>query len=162
MFVGFTSVISPAPAEISASFTAFVVGTERGSSPIDADVLKNAAVPKVRFPIVPPEPLINVVWLPLPNADKFVKVIPWNVGESADCKPVSTSVCVPFIVALTVPCDGELNVELETIPLPSVIWVEPLTVPLGSEDITCAEPLITSSTFNLSFTLLSEYWLILE
>ena len=106
MFVGFTSVISPAPALIKASFTALVVGIENASSPIEAETLKNAAVPKVRFPIVPPEPLINVVRLPAPNADKLLNVIPWNVGESPLCNPVSTSVSVPLIVALTVPCVG--------------------------------------------------------
>ena len=47
-----------------------------------------------------------------------------NVGESPVCKPVSTSVLAPFIVALTVPCDGDENVE----------------------------PLITVSASNLAFT----------
>jgi hypothetical protein len=35
--VEFTAVISPAPAATKASFTAFVVGTELGSSAIEAD-----------------------------------------------------------------------------------------------------------------------------
>jgi len=43
-------------------------------------------------------------------------VSPANVGESPDCRPVSTSVCTPLTVALTVPCEGELKVEPETIP----------------------------------------------
>jgi hypothetical protein len=64
-------VISPAPAEINASFTAFVVGIELGSSAIEAETLKNAAVPKTLFPIVPPEPLINVVCWPVPRVFKF-------------------------------------------------------------------------------------------
>ena len=46
---GLTSVISPAPAEINASFTAFVVGIELGSSAIEAETLKNAEVPKTLF-----------------------------------------------------------------------------------------------------------------
>ena len=54
-----------------------------------------------------------------------------KLGESADCKPVSTSVFTPLIVALTVPCDGELNAELLNTPSPSF----DKNVPLN-----CAEP----------------------
>ena len=47
----------------------------------------------------------------LPDRVRFV-----NSGLSPVCSPVSTSVVAPLIMALTVPCDGEENAELEIIP----------------------------------------------
>ena len=38
--------------------------------------------------------------------------MPSNDGVSVVCNPLSTSLLIPLIVALIVPCDGELNAEL--------------------------------------------------
>ena len=108
--VEFTAVISPAPAATKASFTAFVVGIELGSSAIEADTLRNAAVPIVLF-FNNPLTSNNTSKSVEPPAATLESVNVLNVGESACCNPVSTSVFTPFIVALTVPCDGEENVE---------------------------------------------------
>ena len=89
--------------------------------------------------------------------DTLFKVIPANDGESVDSNPKSILVFVPLTLDVNEPCWFDTKVELEIIPLPSVICEEPLTVPLGSEDITCAEPESTPSTFNFVFTLVSEY-----
>lgn len=45
-----------------------------------------------------------------------VKVKEENVGLSPVWRPVSISVLAPFIVALTVPCEGELNEEPDITP----------------------------------------------
>ena len=107
-FEVFTDVISPAPASTNASFTAFVVGIELGSSAIDADTLRNAAVPIVLF-LVNPLTLNNASKSVAPPAATFESVNVVNSGESPVCNPVSTSVFTPLIVALTVPCDGDEN-----------------------------------------------------
>ena len=72
-------------------------------------------------------------------------VNPANVGESPVCNPVSTSACTLLIVARTVPCDGEVNVELDTIfdgTLLNPVYdtcPELDTVPAGNNEVTCAE-----------------------
>ena len=72
--------------------------------------------------------VVESIVVVLPWTDKLpvsVKFANWTL--SPVCNPVSTSVFAPFIVALTVPWLGELNVE----------------------------PLITPSVFNFVFTLAS-------
>jgi hypothetical protein len=108
-------VISPAPAEISAWFTAKFVGITFWSLSIELDTFKKAEVPKTLYPTEPAEPLTKALTSAAPNSETPDKDKPVNVGESPVCRPVSTSVCVPFIFALTVPCDGELNVEPDII-----------------------------------------------
>jgi hypothetical protein len=45
--------------------------------------------------------------------------------------------------------------EPETIPVPPNTCEEPLIVPVGNNDVTCAELLTTASTFNLVLTFVS-------
>ena len=55
--------------------------------------------------------------------------------------PVSSNVLITEPLTISVP-SNVLITEPLTILLPSVIWDEPLIVPLGKEPITFAEPLI--------------------
>ena len=122
-FEVFTDVISPAPASISASFTAFVVGTELGSSAIEAETLRNADVPKVLFFNSPLTSNNTSKSLPPPDATlESVNVL--NVGESFVFSPKSIFVAVPLILAVIEPW-----------------WFD-------EKD----EPLITPSVSNLFFT----------
>ena len=105
--VSFTAVISPAPAATRAASTAAFVGIELGSSATEDDTLKKAAVPNVLFLSTPLTSNIASKLDETPEV-KPLSVNPVNDGESPVCKPVSTSVLEPLIVALTVPCDGEL------------------------------------------------------
>ena len=60
-------------------------------------------------------------------------------------EPLTTLVPSKFLNTLPLTISVPSNVlitEPLTILLPSVIWDEPLIVPLGKEPITCAEPLI--------------------
>ena len=66
--------------------------------------------------------LVNSVWIScavrVPPTDKFPVIVPAaNVGESAACNPLSTSVFTPFVASLIVPCDGLLRTEADTIPV---------------------------------------------
>ena len=90
--------ISPAPAEISAWFTAKFVGITFWSLSIELDTFKNAAVPKFLYPTEPAEPLISVAVSPTPNSEIPVSDKPSNVGESDSFKPKSTLVLSELIL----------------------------------------------------------------
>jgi hypothetical protein len=88
----------------------------------------------------------------VPRVFKFWSVNPWNIGLSPVCNPVSTSVFTPFIVARTVPCDGEENAEpLTTVSASNFVFTfeSKLVIVFA---FTWDEPLITVSASNLFFT----------
>lgn len=122
-----------------------------------------------RDPVIPAEAEILPLTCTLPDVRNTTPVDPLSVncendGVSAVCNPVSTSVLTPLIVARTVPCDGEENTELDTVPIgnPDGMMYEAVTandavviLPLNDPVFTCSEldtsaglfPTFTNSTY---------------
>jgi hypothetical protein len=65
---------------------------------------------------------VELIFVTVPLTFKSpVRVREANVGESAVCKPESTSVLTPFVASLIVPCEGELNTDADTMDHPSTV-----------------------------------------
>ena len=107
-----------------------------------------APVPFTANILSPKSIVVESIVVVLPCTSKFpVRVNPTNVGESPACNPVSISVLAPLIVALTVPWEGEVNAEAETVLSGNAATTaasNPVILPAEVDPDTICPPLATT------------------